>query len=223
MRRCGRCASTSSASSAGSCTTRSTYQNEIFDAMMEAGEEFDIKPFGIRAMDSLRIEKSYQILARRPLHREHGLRSPASTASSISTRASSSAARRWCASSSRACRASSSPSKCDAKDSDPWGNEPLFIGKKMVGRTTSGAYGYAVGKSLAVGYVKIRCGAARHRTQDPDARQETHRPHRRGFAVGSGECSVAGVTILQHRRTSSVGAGLKPVPTLLPSHKLPTD
>ncbi|NJR41731.1 MAG: aminomethyl transferase family protein, partial [Akkermansiaceae bacterium] len=37
-----------------------TYQNVIFDAIMEAGKEFGIKPFGIRAMDSLRIEKSYK-------------------------------------------------------------------------------------------------------------------------------------------------------------------
>jgi len=37
-----------------------TYQNAIFDALIEAGKEFGIKPFGIRAMDSLRIEKSYK-------------------------------------------------------------------------------------------------------------------------------------------------------------------
>ena len=28
---------------------------------MEAGEEFGVKPFGIRAMDSLRIEKTYKL------------------------------------------------------------------------------------------------------------------------------------------------------------------
>ena len=37
-------------------------QNTIFDALMETGEEFGIKPFGIRAMDSLRIEKSYRLV-----------------------------------------------------------------------------------------------------------------------------------------------------------------
>ena len=40
------------------------------------------------------------------------------------------------------------------KDSDPWGNEPIYVGDKMVGRATSGAYGYTLGKSLAVGYVR---------------------------------------------------------------------
>ena len=69
----------------------------------------------------------------------------------------------------------------------------LCIGKKMVGRTTSGAYGYTVGKSLAVGYVKADAAQPGTEAQDPDARQEAHRPHRRGLAVGSGECKVESV------------------------------
>ena len=39
-------------------------QNYIFDQVMEAGAEFDIKPFGIRAMDSMRLEKSYRLIPR---------------------------------------------------------------------------------------------------------------------------------------------------------------
>ena len=39
-------------------------QNYIFDALMAAGAEFGIKPFGIRAMDSLRLEKSYKLVGR---------------------------------------------------------------------------------------------------------------------------------------------------------------
>ena len=36
-------------------------QNHIFDLLMDAGGAFDLKPFGIRAMDSLRYEKSYRM------------------------------------------------------------------------------------------------------------------------------------------------------------------
>jgi dimethylglycine dehydrogenase len=43
---------------------------------------------------------------------------------------------------------------CEVKDADPLGNEPIWQGKRMVGRATSGAYGYSIGKSLAVGYVE---------------------------------------------------------------------
>src|SRR5690606_41243457 len=39
-------------------------QNAIFDLLFEAGAEFDLKPFGIRAMDSLRLEKSYRLIPR---------------------------------------------------------------------------------------------------------------------------------------------------------------
>ena len=39
------------------------YQNHIFDALMEAGAEFQLKPFGIRAMDAMRLEKSYRMVA----------------------------------------------------------------------------------------------------------------------------------------------------------------
>ena len=39
-------------------------QNYIFDLLMDAGAEFDLKPFGIRAMDSLRVEKSYRLIPR---------------------------------------------------------------------------------------------------------------------------------------------------------------
>ena len=39
-------------------------QNAIFDALMEAGAPFGVKPFGIRAMDSLRLEKSYKLVGR---------------------------------------------------------------------------------------------------------------------------------------------------------------
>ena len=39
-------------------------QNYIFDRLMEAGAEFDIKPFGIRAMTSMALEKSYKLIPR---------------------------------------------------------------------------------------------------------------------------------------------------------------
>lgn len=42
----------------------------------------------------------------------------------------------------------------ETKESDPWGNEPIYDGETMVGRATSGAYGYTLGKSMAVGYVR---------------------------------------------------------------------
>ncbi|MEM5519233.1 FAD-dependent oxidoreductase [Sulfitobacter sp. AS59] len=42
----------------------------------------------------------------------------------------------------------------DASNADATGGEPIFKGGVGVGRVTSGAYGYAVGQSLALGFVK---------------------------------------------------------------------
>ena len=39
-------------------------QNYIFDKIMEAGAEFDIKPFGIKAMTLMALEKSYKLIPR---------------------------------------------------------------------------------------------------------------------------------------------------------------
>ena len=38
------------------------YQNHIFDTLMEAGKDLGLKPYGIRAMNSLRLEKSYKLV-----------------------------------------------------------------------------------------------------------------------------------------------------------------
>jgi dimethylglycine dehydrogenase len=42
----------------------------------------------------------------------------------------------------------------DVSDADPMGNEPVYDGDKVIGITTSGAYGHYVKKSLAFAYVK---------------------------------------------------------------------
>jgi dimethylglycine dehydrogenase len=41
----------------------------------------------------------------------------------------------------------------DAEDADVRGGEPALVGDEVIGVTTSGAYGYAVQKSLAFVYV----------------------------------------------------------------------
>ena len=39
-------------------------QNALFDLLMEAGKEFGIRPYGIKAMSALSIEKSYRLIPR---------------------------------------------------------------------------------------------------------------------------------------------------------------
>ncbi|MEQ9246115.1 MAG: glycine cleavage T C-terminal barrel domain-containing protein, partial [Nitratireductor sp.] len=41
-----------------------------------------------------------------------------------------------------------------ASNADATGGEPIFKDGKGIGRVTSGTYGYTVGMSLALGYIK---------------------------------------------------------------------
>lgn len=121
---------------------------------MEAGRDLDLKPFGIRAMDSLRIEKSYGLIG---------------TELSIEYAALESGLDRFV-----------KPDKGDFigwtsllawrergfdntlvtlevrgfNGADALGNNPLRIQGEVVGRTTSGNYGYRLGQSLALAMLK---------------------------------------------------------------------
>src|SRR5262249_31384800 len=129
------------------------YQNQIFDALMAAGAEFDIRPFGIRAMDSLRVEKGYKYW-RVDLYTEYSA-FEAGLERFVHLNKGEFAGREALVRQQQA----GVPRRLvlvevAATDSDPWGNEPLFRNGRMVGRTTSGGYGYSVAKSLALAYVE---------------------------------------------------------------------
>jgi dimethylglycine dehydrogenase len=129
------------------------YQNAIWDALIEAGAEFDISPFGIRAMDSLRIEKSYRYwrsdLTTECSAFEAGLdrfvqlnKGPFPGREALIAQQQAGVPQRFVT------------LEVTVGDADPFGNEPVYSGGRMVGRTTSGAYGYTLGKSMALAYVK---------------------------------------------------------------------
>jgi dimethylglycine dehydrogenase len=130
------------------------YQNHIFDALMAAGRDLELAPFGIRAMDSLRLEKSYRMpgtelsieyaalesglerfvhpdkgdfIGREALlaWRDRGFRNRLVTVEIE-----------------------------DPDDADPLGNNPVLHGEETVGRATSGSFGFRVGKSLAMAMVR---------------------------------------------------------------------
>ena len=130
------------------------YQNHIFDALMEAGKEFNLKPFGIRAMDSLRIEKSYKLVG---------------TEMSIEYAAIESGLDRFVHLNKGNFIGRDALVKWqqtgfnnqfvtlevkDVKDADALGNNPIYKDDKVVGRATGGNYGFRVQKSLALGMIK---------------------------------------------------------------------
>ncbi len=131
-------------------------QVALFDLLMEVGREFSIRPYGIKAMSALSIEKSYRLVPRelsieysayesgldRFVHpnkgqflgrdalvagREKGLNWNFVTMEVHGV--------------------------TDA-DSDTRGSEPIYSKGKLVGRATNGGFGWRVNKSLALGMVR---------------------------------------------------------------------
>ncbi len=129
-------------------------QNAIFDQIMDAGAEFDIKPFGIRAMDALRLEKSYRLIPREL---------------SIEYAALESGLDRFVRLQKEDFIGRSGLVEWQRKgfnwqfvtmevhnvtDADARGSEPIYLNGELVGRATSGGYGWRIGKSLALAMVR---------------------------------------------------------------------
>ena len=129
-------------------------QNYIFDALMAAGAEFGIKPFGIRAMDSLRLEKSYKLVGRELSIEYSAFESELQRFVDLKKGdfLGRDALLAW--QDKGFANRLVTLEVHDVTDADARGSEPVFSGAVAVGRTTSGGYGWRVGKSLAIAMVK---------------------------------------------------------------------
>ena len=129
-------------------------QNAIFDALMEAGAPFGLKPFGIRAMDSLRLEKSYKLVGRELSIEYAALESDLQRFVDFDKGPflGRDALIAW--------KGKGFQNKLvtlevqGVTDADARGSEPVMKNGAMIGRTTSGGYGWRTAKSLAMAMVK---------------------------------------------------------------------
>ena len=124
----------------------------VYDELMAAGQDLGIVPVGVGAMRSMRVEKGYKLWGA-DMHTEHnpyeagmawmvklkkgdfvgrdalvGLKEEGSSRNLVTL-------------------------TIDDPNAVLMGNEPIFAESKVVGRITSGNYGYCVGKYIAFGYV----------------------------------------------------------------------
>ncbi len=134
------------------------YQRHIFARLMEAGAELGIGQCGMRAMDSLRIEKSYRMWGQ-DLTREYTILE-AGLGHFVHLDKGEFVGRDALVRQQQSGipRAFVTLEVSGVEDADPIGNEPIWQGADMVGRATVGGYGYYVGKSLALGYVDAGAG-----------------------------------------------------------------
>ena len=129
------------------------YQNQIFDLLFEHGSKLSLKPFGIRAMDSLRIEKSYRLPGREL---------------SIEYAALESGLDRFVAENKGDFHGRNGLAEWKSRgflygfatlevhgvtDADALGNNPIYLDGRVIGRATSGGYGHRIQKSLVLAMI----------------------------------------------------------------------
>jgi dimethylglycine dehydrogenase len=132
---------------------RPEHQRALFDLVMATGEDLGIRPFGARALNSLRLEKSFGSWSReyRPIYTpwEAGLerfvsiQKPAFIGREAALRARD-----------RGRDHRLATFVVDALDADVIGDEPIWQGGTVVGWVTSGGYAHASRASVALGYVR---------------------------------------------------------------------
>lgn len=128
-------------------------QNYIYDHLMDAGQEYDLKPFGIRAMDSMRVEKSYRLIPRELSIEYAALESGLNRFVKLDKGdfIGREALQAWKDKGFE--NAFVTMEVHGVTHTDARGNEPIYHNGELVGRATSGNYGWRLGKSLALAMV----------------------------------------------------------------------
>jgi dimethylglycine dehydrogenase len=128
------------------------YQRALYDSLLEAGAEFGIRHFGARALQSLRLEKSFGTWAReyRPIYGPY----EAGLDRFIDLRKNDFIGRDAAAREKEAGPARRLVTLAvDATDADTIGDEPVWHDGKVVGWITSGGYAHYSKTSIAMGYI----------------------------------------------------------------------
>lgn len=128
------------------------YQLALYDALHGAGQDLGLRPFGMRAMMSLRLEKSFGAWLReyRPDYTaaETGLDRFIHFANNDFIGYDAAVAERDTPPERALCTF-----VVDADDADVWADEPIWKDDAVVGFVTSGGYAHFVDKSVALGLI----------------------------------------------------------------------
>ncbi|CAN5775556.1 FAD-dependent oxidoreductase [soil metagenome] len=135
------------------------YHARLFDVLMQAGEPYDLRLFGLRAMDSLRLEKSFGswMTEYRPIYDPYEAGLGAFVKLDKGDFVGRDAAARI---------HEGGPQRrlvtftIDAADADVVGDEPIWHDDEVVGWVTSGGYAHPSQASVALGYVPARLADA---------------------------------------------------------------
>jgi dimethylglycine dehydrogenase len=135
------------------------YQRALYDLLSKAGSAAGLRLFGGRALNAMRIEKSFGSWARefRPIYGPY----EAGLGRFVDLKKGDFVGRAAAAEEkSSGGKLRLLTFKVDATDADAIGDEPILHDGKAVGWVTSGAYGHRVGASIAIGYVPVELATA---------------------------------------------------------------
>lgn len=126
----------------------------IYDALWEAGKEFDMRDFGMYAMDSLRLEKVYRGWKGDMTHEYTPLMASLDRFIDFQ-KPGFKGMEALVAERNKGPKERFVPLVLDeAKDCDAPACAPVYRGEELVGLVTSGGYGHTIGKSIALAYVR---------------------------------------------------------------------
>jgi dimethylglycine dehydrogenase len=130
----------------------------VYDALMAVGDAFGLADFGVYAVNSLRMEKAYKgwgsELTNEITMIEAGMVRFVNFEKGDFVGREALLRRREQGAAIQLVYLS-----VEAGDADPLGNEPVIANGRIVGVTTSGGFGHAVGQSLAFAYVEAQYAA----------------------------------------------------------------
>ena len=127
---------------------------------MAAGAEHQVRPFGIRAMESMRLEKSYRLIPRELSIEYSALESGLDRFIKLDKEQDFIGKQALISWQRRGFKYRFVTLEVHGtKDADARGSEGLYEKSRLVGRATSGGYGFRTSKSLALGLVEAELAA----------------------------------------------------------------
>jgi 4-methylaminobutanoate oxidase (formaldehyde-forming) len=134
------------------------FATHVYDVLVSKGQEHGMRHAGVHAMESLRIEKGYRAwgldVTDQDTPVEAGLRFAVAFDKAVEFNGKEALLRQLEQGVKRRLAVFT------LEDSEPLllGDEPIYRDGELAGRTTSGAYGHTVGRSVAMGYVENKAG-----------------------------------------------------------------
>lgn len=128
-------------------------QLALYEALSEAGKEFNLKPFGMRAMMSLRLEKSFGSWLREFKPDYTPLETGLSRFVAYNKPADFIGKPAALAEKAQGAKRKLTTFIVETDDADVHGDEPIWHNGKIVGSVTSGGYAHWAQKSVAIGFL----------------------------------------------------------------------